>query len=456
MARRNRDLTEGNIARQIISLTWPMIFGMLGMVIFNLADTYFVGKLGVDQLAAISFCFPVIMFINSLSLGIGIGTSSLVSRNFVVSDRHDVSMIASRAIFLGISAVIVFVTLGILTIRPLFTALGAGAETLGYIHGYMSIWYIGVPFVLMPMVGNNIVRALGDTFTPGMIMVTSATVNIILDPLLIFGPGPFPALGIRGAALATVISRSISFAIILFILIRRERLLTLKIGRFPEILSTWWKVLYIAGPAALSLLITPVSAGVVTRIISDFGKEAVAGFGVASRIEMFALMIINALGSVLIIFIGQNYSKLKFGRIYKALRYAATFSLVWGTLIFVVILVFGRSIASVFSSETPVIDVTVKYLMIVAFSYGFQGLVRLSTQSFNGMNKPHPAVFFSVLRTLGLYVPLALLGARLFALDGVFWSAFIANVSAGLLAFLWLFHTTRKEEKTLAGQRQDA
>ncbi|MDZ7796127.1 MAG: MATE family efflux transporter [Candidatus Marinimicrobia bacterium] len=310
----------------------------------------------------------------------------------------------------------------------------------------MSVWYFGVPFVLMPMVGNNIVRATGDTFVPGMIMVISAFVNVILDPLFIFGYGPFPELGIKGAALATVISRSVSFGIILIILIGREKLLTVKVGHFREIFSTWWKVLYIGGPAALSLLITPVSIGVVTRIISDFGKEAVAGFGVASRIEMFALMVINALGSVLIIFIGQNYSKLKFPRMYKAYKYAAGFSLTWGTLVFIIVLLFGKSIASVFSSDPNVIDVTVKYLLIVGFSYGFQGLVRLSTQSFNGMNKPHPAVFFSMLRTLGLYVPLALLGAHFFALEGVFWSAFIANISAGALAFAYLFRTTGKEE----------
>jgi putative MATE family efflux protein len=443
---KNRDLTQGNIAKQLAALTWPMIFGMLGTVIFNLVDTYFVGKLGVNQLAAISFCFPVIMFINSLSLGIGIGTSSLVSRNVIVSDRHDIRLIASRAIILGISVVVLFVSIGLLTIRPLFTALGADTAIIGYIQEYMQIWYFGVPFVLMPMIGNNIVRALGDTFTPGMIMMASALVNSILDPLLIFGIGPFPEMGIRGAALATVISRSISFIIILIILCGREKLLTRKIGGLRPLLSTWWKVLYVAGPAALSLLITPVSVGLITRIISDFGKEAVAGFGVASRIEMFALMVVNAMGSVLLIFIGQNFSKCKFPRIYRVIEYAGGFSVLWGAAVYLIVLFFARNIASVFSNDAAVVDVTVKYLLIVGFSYGFQGLVRLSTQSFNGMNKPHPAAFFPVLRTVGLYVPLAWAGARLFGLTGVFWSAFIANVVAGLLGYAWLIRTVKKEE----------
>ena len=273
MKQRNRDLTEGNIKKQLATLTVPMLFGMIGMVIFNLADTYFIGKLGVTELAAISFCFPVIMFINSLSQGIGIGTSSLVSRNIHVSDRQSIKMMAGRTLLLGFLVVVLFVVAGLLTIRPLFSALGANEDILGYIGDYMKIWYLGVPVVMFPMIGNNIVRATGDTMTPGMLMLTSAIINIILDPLLIFGIGPFPAMGIRGAALATVIARSVGLLIILVILIKREKLLTLKLGKFKEILATWKQVLYIAGPASLALLITPVSIGLITRILSGFGKE---------------------------------------------------------------------------------------------------------------------------------------------------------------------------------------
>jgi len=164
------------------------------------------------------------------------------------------------------------------------------------------------------MIGNNIVRATGDTFTPGIIMVSIAVVNAILDPFLIFGYGPFPEMGIKGAALATVIARGIGLVIILIILIKREKLLTFHFGQIKSILSTWENVVYIAGPASLTMLITPISIGIITKILAGFGKEAVAAFGVASRIEMFALMVIMALGSVLIIFVGQNLSKQKFQR----------------------------------------------------------------------------------------------------------------------------------------------
>ncbi|BFN37569.1 MATE family efflux transporter [Fidelibacter multiformis] len=451
MKRRNKDLSQGNIKKQLINLVWPMLFGMVGMVIFNLADTYFIGRLGVQELAAISFSFPVVMFINSLSLGIGIGTSSLISRHIIVTERHAVKMMASRALLLGIMVVLIFVITGLFTIRPLFTALGAEGIILKYVSDYMHIWYLGVPFVVFPMIGNNIVRATGDTFMPGMLMLNSAIINVILDPLLIFGYGFFPRMGIQGAALATVFARGVSFVLILTVLIKREKLLTIRLGRFREILATWKKVLYVAGPAALGMLITPLSLGLITRILSGFGKEAVAAFGVASRVEMFALMVIASLGSVLIIFIGQNYSKQKFNRIFAALRYALGFSMVWGVLIFLILLLFGRNIAGVFTNDSRVVAIAASFFLIVGSSYGFQGLVMLSTASYNGLNRPYPAVFFSMLRMLILYVPLAWIGATFFALEGVFWAGFTANIIAGSTAYAFLYRCVKRIEKQIDG-----
>lgn len=446
MPKINKDLTEGRTGRHLVSLTWPMLLGLMGMVIFNLVDTYFIGKLGVQQLAAIGFCFPVIMFVNSLAHGVGIGTSSLISRNIVSTRREVVRKMASRAIGLAIIIVVIFVTLGLLTVRPLFTALGAETALLDYIHDYMSVWYYGVAFVVVPMIGNNIVRATGDTFTPGMLMVLAAIVNALLDPLLIFGIGPFPEMGLKGAALATVIARSSSLVFILIILIRRENLVTLKIGQISEVVKTWLSVLHVAGPASLALLITPISLGLVTRIVAGFGKEAVAAFGVASRIETFALMMISALGSVLIIFMGQNISQKKFSRIFQALKYSGGFSLGWGALVFIAFLFFAGPISALFSDNSQVIDFTSGYMKIVGMSYGFQGLVMLSMSTFNGINKPLPAAFFSFLRMMGLYVPLALLGSILFQLPGVFWAAFAANIISGVAAFLYLLRTVRKME----------
>lgn len=456
MARTQKNLSEGNIRSQLFQLAWPMLFGMMGMVVFNLVDTYFVSKLGVQQLAAMSFSFPVVMFLNSLAIGIGIGTSSLIARNIIKSERHEVKMMASRSLLLGLIVVMFFVAVGLLTLRPAFSAMGAENEVLAYVQDYMRIWYMGVPFVVIPMIGNNIVRGTGDTLTPGIIMIVIALFNVVLDPLFIFGIGPFPEMGIKGAAVATVISRGMGLIAILYVLIKRTGLLSFSLGSLKAIFATWKNVLFIAGPASLSMLITPISVGFITKILASYGKEAVAAFGVATRIEMLALMVVISLGSVLIIFVGQNLSQHKFQRIREALKLSMRFSMIWGVLVFILLFIFGENIASLFSDDPKVITFVKTYFYIIGASYGFQGLVILSTSSFNGINKPYPSALFSVIRMLVLYVPLAWLGSELFGIKGVFWAGFVANVAVGTFAFYYLFKTVNKLEKGSSMERESA
>jgi Na+-driven multidrug efflux pump len=192
------------------------------------------------------------------------------------------------------------------------------------------------------------------------------------------------------------------------------------------------------------MLITPLSIGFITKIVAGFGKEAVAAFGVASRVEMFALTLIVSLGSVLIIFIGQNLSRHKYDRIFQSLRYASRFSMMWGVFVFVLLFFFGHAIASVFTDDIAVIEITKKYFYIIAPSYGFQGLILLSTSAYNGVNKPYPSASFSIMRMLVLYVPLAFFGAQLFEVTGVFLAGLIANTVTGILSFWYLQKTIKK------------
>ncbi|MCF8336290.1 MAG: MATE family efflux transporter [Bacteroidales bacterium] len=447
MKPRHTDLTRGPIAPMLMKLTWPMVLGLLGMVMFNLADTYFIGQVGVDELAAMGFTFPVVMVVGALALGIGIGTSSLMSRSIVSEDKAILRRYASEALLLGLLVVSIFVVIGQLTIEPLFRAMGASEKVLPYIKDYMSIWYWGMLVVVFPMVGNNIIRATGDTFTPGMFMTISAIVNIIVDPFLILGYGPFPFLSIKGAAIATVIGRGTGMILTMYVLIRREQLLTVFLPPLKEVLRTWKKILYIAAPAAASVLITPLSIGIVTRIVSKFGEEAVAAFGVVSRMEMFSLILVNALGSVMIIYAGQNWGKGKVKRLVKGFNVGVLFALGWGMLLFIIAQLWSEPIAGVFSDNAEVIRITAEYLLIVSFSYGFQGILMVGVNVFNGINKPMPSAGLTALRMFGLYVPLAWLASVYWDLTGVFWSAFLANILTGILTYTWLWRYLKKKEQ---------
>jgi putative MATE family efflux protein len=331
-----------------------------------------------------------------------------------------------------------------LTIEPLFRTLGAKNETIPLIREYMRIWYIGVPFVIIPMVGNNAIRATGDTKTPSAIMMVAVIVNLVLDPLLIFGLGPFPRLELAGAALATVLARATTLIVSLVILSRRENMITLKAPGMKEVFQSWKQILYIGIPTAGTNIILPVSIGIVTRLVSAYGPESVAGFGVASRVEMFALTLIFALGTVIIPFVGQNLGAGKNERIWEGVKFSLLFSMLWGVFLFVLLLFFARPISGIFNENPDVIESTALYLIIVSISYGAQGVFRLTSSIFNGLKKPLPAALLAIVRMFVFYIPFALLGSRIFELRGIFAAAALANFATALISFLWIKKTFTK------------
>ncbi len=156
-------LIEGPVGRRLLFLTVPMVGGIFAITTFNLVDTFFVARLGTDELAAMGFIFPVVMFVQSIALGLGIGTASVVSRAIGEGDHRKVRRLTTDSLILAVLLVVLFVTVGLLTINPLFTLMGATPEILPLIRQYMTIWYVGMIFVTVPMVGNNAIRATGDT-----------------------------------------------------------------------------------------------------------------------------------------------------------------------------------------------------------------------------------------------------------------------------------------------------
>ena len=352
-------LIEGPVGKTLVKLTIPMIFGIVALVAFNLVDTFFVGQLGTIELAAISFTFPVVFIIGSIAMGLGIGTSSVISRAIGEGDRHKVQRLTTDAMALSLLVVISFVVVGLLTIEPVFRLLGASPEIMPFIKQYMVIWYVGVPFVIIPMVGNSAIRATGDTKTPSIIMMAAAGVNLVMDPLLIFGIGPFPRWELAGAAVATVAARATAMVISLWVLYRREGMVTFERPRLGEVFQSWKKVLYIGVPASGTNLIIPMSMGVITRLVSTYGVEAVAALGVSIRIEMFALTVIMALGSVMTPFVGQNWGAGKLDRVRLGVRLSRRFAMVWGLGMFILFILLSRPIAGLFNDNPKVISAVV-------------------------------------------------------------------------------------------------
>ena len=443
------ELIHGPITPKLVKLTIPMLFGIMGMVVFNLVDTIYIGRIGTAELAALSFTFPVVMVVTSLGLGIGVGASSLISYTIGEGNQYKVQRLTSDSLVLSTIIVVIFVAAGLLTIDPLFKALGASPEVLPLVREYMEIWYLGVPFVIIPMVGNNALRAKGDMKTPAAIMLVIVIINIILDPLLIFGLGPFPELGLKGAAIATVIARALSLIMGLYILHFRDNMLTYKSPGFAEVMVSWKNILSIALPAAGAKMIVPLGIGIITRLISTYGHAPVAAFGAATRAEFFMLAIVMALGSVLNPFVGQNVGANQVDRAQEALTKGMRFALLWGLGSFVILYLIARPVALMFSTEEAVVENIILYLHIVPIGYAARGVFDIIANVLNVLRKPMYSAGLIFMHMIVFIVPFTYLGAYIYDIPGIFMGFVLANIMAGVIANYVLKHQFKKVVKML-------
>ncbi|MBH0050874.1 MULTISPECIES: MATE family efflux transporter [unclassified Pseudoalteromonas] len=441
------DLLNDPILPTLKTMTIPMIFGMITLMMFNIVDTFFISLLGTEPLAAVSFTFPVTFTVISLAIGLGIGTSAVIAKALGSNKIDEARFDASISLMVGVVLVIVLSSVGYLLIDPIFTLLGAGAQVLPLIHEYMNIWFIGSVFLITPMIGNSVLRASGDTKTPSIVMGGAGLINAVLDPILIFGFGPVPALGIQGAAIASVIAWSVAVVIILYILAVKKRLLSLKAGK-QTVTGAIRKILKIGLPAAGANMLTPVAMAVMTAMVAHHGPEAVAAFGVGSRIESIASILVLALSMTLPPFVSQNFGAGKLCRVKEAYTGTLKFVMVWQFAIYVLLIAFSGVISQLFGKEQAVIDVIKLFIYTIPLSYGLQGVIILSNSSFNALHKPMYALVLSVIRLFIFYVPFAYVGNEIAGLLGLFIGAALGNLFTAIVAYKWFM----KKLETLSGE----
>ncbi|MEA3382141.1 MAG: MATE family efflux transporter [Pseudomonadota bacterium] len=406
-----------------------MILGMVMMMSFGLIDTFFVSLLGTDPLAAISFTFPVTFTVISLNIGLGIGTSAIIGKlqgsKALTKSQH----YATGSIMLSVLLVGALALIGFFTIEPVFKMLNATENLMPYIFDYMGLWYLSSIFLAMPMVGNSVLRACGDTRTPSIVMAAGGGLNALLDPIFIFGLGPVPAMGIKGAALATFIAWIVGALWILYILAVRRKLMLPRLLSLSELRESSREILKIGLPAAGANMLTPVAGGIMTAVVASYGAEAVAAWGVGNRMESIASIVVLALSMTLPPFISQNVGAGQVSRVKEAYSLTLKFVLIWQFLIFLVMWGLSSWIAVAFANEVEVSVLIQLFLMIVPLGYGMQGIIILTNSSLNAMHRPMTALTLSVIRLFVFFVPISVAGSFFFELKGLFAGTVIANVA---------------------------
>lgn len=431
-------LIDGKVSSQLKSLALPLVWGLMATMSLNAIETFFIAQLGRAHLAAFSFTFPVIMVLTSLGIGMGAGTSSAVARAIGEGDSHKARRLATDAMSLTLLISASVCLLGWLMLEPLFVALGATADLIPLIRDYMSIWFFSAPCLLVPMVCLSALRAMGMSQIQGYLMSGAALFNLVLDPLLIFGLWGFPALGLQGAAVATLITRLLMLLVALYILHYRVNMLVNPFIPWHRLKSSWGSIIEVGVPAMFANVIIPFASAIVVAMVASYGTDAVAGLGIAMRIEPLALIVFFALSGVVGPFFGQNIGAAKYDRLNEALRVLTLFCLAFGLGVALILGMFGGYIASLFGDHGEVIAITVIYLTIVPISYGAYGLVMSVNAAFNGMGRPWPAMLLSAGRVLYVYLPLAWIGQYLWGMVGIFIATALANILLGIWAWCWL------------------
>lgn len=438
-------LTEGPVGKHLVAMTVPVLLGITTMMGQALIDAWFLGRVGDRALAAHAFSFPILMIVTSVAIGLGAGTSSVVARAIGSRDHRRARRLTTDSLLLSFLVTVAVSIVGVFTIEPLFRLLGAPDDMIPLIRGFMTILYAGVPFVVVGMVAMASMRATGDTRLPSKLMIIGSVLNVVLDPILIFGAGPVPAFGLNGAAIAALLARGAIFVGAVVLLRGRLRMISFGRPKRDVLLRSWRDVLHVGVPAAGTNIIVPVGAAIATAMIARYGPDAVAGFGVASRIESMTLVVYYALSAIIGPFVGQNASAGETGRMLQALRLCAGFCVGSGLLMAGLLALFAGQLPGLFSSSPDVVRVASLYLLIAPISYGAYGTVMVMNASFNGLGHPMPAVGISLGRIVVLYLPLAVIGMQVLGAAGIFVAYALANLVSGIVAYRWAQRTIRQQ-----------
>jgi len=431
------DLTKGPVAGNLRRQGAPFALGLVAIFSFEAVDLFFIGQLGDEPLAAIGFTLPVIWLLYGIGIGFEAGAASCVSRAVGKNRIGLARRLTTDTAVLAALVTLLLCFIGLASIEPVFSLLGAPAQLMPQINAYMQVWYWVSPLDAALWTCLASIRARGNALLESRIIIASALLNMILDPLFIFGWFGFPRLEIQGAAVATLLSVFIMLIYSIWHL-NRLRVFASVIAPFREILDSWKHMLVIGIPAMITNAIIPLSSAIVVAMVAGSGTDAVAGFGIAMRLEPIALIPFYALSAVSSPFFGQNFGARRFDRLVEARRTIMRFCLGFGLVLAISMSLLAEPLAALFTDSLTIRAVAAEYIWIVSWSWGAYGIVMSVNACFNGSGRPLPGVLISSLRVIFIFLPLAFTGRWLLGLNGIFAASMIANLAVGLIAYLWL------------------
>jgi len=433
------DFTTTQIPILIRKLAVPSSVGFIFNTLFNVVDTYWGGKISTSALAAMSLTFPVFFIILSMGIGMGTGTTALISQSLGAGKNTEADKYGFQAITFSLINSVFLTIFGLLVAPSLFLILGASNEYLLIAIQYMNIILFGTVFFLINSILNSLVTARGDTKTYRNYLIIGFFLNVIMDPWFMYGGYGFPELGVRGIALSTIIIQA--FGTIYMITITRRRKI-FQHARLSDFIPKRKYIMDLFGqgfPASLNMLTVAIGIFVITYFASQFGKEAVAAYGIATRIEQIALLPTIGLNIAALTLAGQNMGAGFPARIFESWKLNIRYGLIIISIGVVAVALFARQLINAFTSDLKVIEIGVEYLHIAVLFFCAYVFLNISVSTLQGMKKPFYAIFVGAYRQFLMPLPLFLFLAIYlgWGTKGIWWGIFIANWSAAIFTYFY-------------------
>jgi putative MATE family efflux protein len=429
-------------------LSAPSMVSMVAMSLYVLADTFWLGRVSYEAVAAITITFPFYAAVCAIGLGSGIGANALASRRFGERNTEATNHVAGQVFPLTAIFGVVFIIPSVFFARQLAALLGAPPQIINMTAEYLVFFGWGIPFILFRFMTRNIFHAAGDVIKPMIFIVVGAVVNAALDPFLIFGWGPFPEMGIGGAALATTISGGLAAALSCYYLLGHKSVYRLKPHHLKLDLSLIAQIYRVGLPETLMDLTEAVVFLLFNQIIAGFGSVALAALGIALRVADLAFIPIIGLAHALLPIVGFCFGAHLWGRLWAAVRQGSLVSVVVLAVATALLEIFAPQVIAIFNNSPELLAIAVPGMRIFIAALTLVGPAIMFSITFQGLSKGWTAIYLSLARQLGFLVPALLILPHFMGLNGAWLSLPISDAGGAIVAGLWLYHEYQLQKRS--------
>ncbi len=422
----------------LIKLSIPSIIAMFIQAMYNVVDSIYVGRLSKEALAALSLAFPIQIILISIAVGTGVGTSSYISRQLGRGNREQATSAAKHVLVITLIYGVIFGIGGYLLSDKLIGLFTNDQQLIELGTDYISIILLGSIALFLPIIGNNILRGEGNTFLPMVTMLIGAIINIVLDPFIIYGLGPFPRLGIAGAAIATVFSRIISGIFLLFILFSGKNELKIDFKKFKPDFKIIKEIYRVGLPAIIMQSLASVMIAVLNIILDSYSATAVAAGGIYFKLQSFVFMPVFGLNQGYMPIMGYNYGHNNPERMKKTIKSAFIVAISFTVLGFISFQLFSRQLTSLFTTDPELLRIGSMALKRISLAFPIIGPAIIISTTFQAIGKGMPSLVLSVARQLLILIPAFILLSKYFGLSAVWYAFPIAETISFILGAIWL------------------